>query len=125
MTIYDEGERIAEPCPECHSRQTYYEPVFGFWKCEECSTVWGDDEDDPDYDEAELCPECKGTRVSGTEGNPDEDLPDQWSDKTCATCNGTGLKPEWYEDEDENLDPSESNTDRSVQQVERGEFLPG
>ena len=49
--IFDEGVQIAEPCPECRSTATEYDPLFGYWKCEDCSTVWGHDADDPDYDE--------------------------------------------------------------------------
>ncbi|MCC5669871.1 hypothetical protein LC653_40225 [Nostoc sp. CHAB 5784] len=40
-------------CINCGSHQVRYDSVFGFYKCENCSTVWGNDEDDPDYDEVE------------------------------------------------------------------------
>lgn len=53
MPDYDEGIRINEPCPHCNSKNTEFEPIFGFWKCEDCSTVWGHDKDDPDYEDAE------------------------------------------------------------------------
>lgn len=48
---YDEGVAIHEPCPNCQSRATEFDAVFGFWKCEDCSTVWGHDKDDPDWDD--------------------------------------------------------------------------
>jgi ribosomal protein L37AE/L43A len=57
MIIEDNGEDIqieGEPCPTCESEYTVYNREFGFWKCEECSTVWGHDKDDPDYDEVEV-----------------------------------------------------------------------
>ncbi|MHC5594822.1 MAG: TFIIB-type zinc ribbon-containing protein [Nostoc sp.] len=38
-------------CINCKSSQVRYDSAFGFYKCENCSTVWGQDKDDPDYDE--------------------------------------------------------------------------
>ncbi|MCC5626870.1 TFIIB-type zinc ribbon-containing protein [Nostoc sphaeroides CHAB 2801] len=38
-------------CINCGSHQVKYDPAFGFYKCESCSTVWSKDKDDPDYDE--------------------------------------------------------------------------
>ncbi|MEH2061333.1 MAG: hypothetical protein V7K50_03525 [Nostoc sp.] len=38
-------------CINCDSSQVRYNSTFGFYKCESCSTVWGMDDDDPDYDE--------------------------------------------------------------------------
>lgn len=46
-------------CIECGSHNVRYDSEFGFYKCESCSTVWGLDEDDPDYKEPLTCPECK------------------------------------------------------------------
>lgn len=86
---YDEGEPIGLPCPHCDSEATNFEPVFGYWKCEDCSTVWGSDEDDPDYDDAELCPNCHGTGVDGTEGG-DPDMGEEYTDLACQTCGGSG-----------------------------------
>ncbi|MEH1805398.1 hypothetical protein [Nostoc sp.] len=40
-------------CTNCGSPQVRYDSAFGFYKCETCSTVWGNDEDDPDYKEFE------------------------------------------------------------------------
>lgn len=40
-------------CIKCGSRHVRYDSVFGFYKCESCSTVWADDKDDPDYEEFE------------------------------------------------------------------------
>jgi hypothetical protein len=40
-------------CINCGSTRTRYDSAFGFYKCEDCSTVWGKDEDDPDYEEFE------------------------------------------------------------------------
>ncbi|BAZ54195.1 hypothetical protein NIES4103_68800 (plasmid) [Nostoc sp. NIES-4103] len=47
-------------CIECGSRQVRHDPEFGFYKCENCSTVWSNDEDDPDYEEydSDDCPSC-------------------------------------------------------------------
>lgn len=79
--------------------------------------------DDPDDDnDPDVCPECKGATVSGTDGDPDSGLPGIWTDQTCVVCDGTGLKPHWWHDDEP--DPSEAATDCHVAQVERGEFLP-
>ncbi|MBE9050663.1 hypothetical protein IQ243_09595 [Nostocales cyanobacterium LEGE 11386] len=40
-----------EQCPRCNSSRTQYDEYFGFWECADCGHVWGEDEDDPDYDE--------------------------------------------------------------------------
>lgn len=73
-STYIEGE----PCPTCRSTATLKEVGYGFWKCEDCSTVWGYDKDDPDYDEAEaLCncgqpatKLCDGKTATGTCDRP-------------------------------------------------------
>ena len=57
MTIYDEGTAIGDPCPECRSTATEFDPGFRFWTCEDCSTVWSEDGDDPDYNELR-CNRC-------------------------------------------------------------------
>jgi ribosomal protein L37AE/L43A len=47
-------EDIKTPnCINCESSQVRYDSTFGFYKCENCSTVWGQDKDDPDYEELE------------------------------------------------------------------------
>lgn len=38
---YDDGEAIGEVCPACCGDNTHFEIAFRFWKCEDCSTVWG------------------------------------------------------------------------------------
>jgi ribosomal protein L37AE/L43A len=56
LSYHEDGERISiegEPCPSCSSTATLFDRPFGFWKCEDCSTVWGRDKDDPDYEDAE------------------------------------------------------------------------
>lgn len=60
---WDEAGLVVEGehCPTCNSSNTRYDNDFGFWKCEDCSVVWGHDKDDPDYDEPEICPECSST----------------------------------------------------------------
>jgi DNA-directed RNA polymerase subunit RPC12/RpoP len=45
-------------CINCGSDQARYDSAFGIYKCETCSTVWGKDKDDPDYDEPASCPKC-------------------------------------------------------------------
>jgi hypothetical protein len=40
-----------EICNECGSYHVHFNPEFGFYKCEACGAVWGDDRDDLDYDE--------------------------------------------------------------------------
>jgi DnaJ-class molecular chaperone len=44
---------------------------------------------DQDLD-CEVCDQCNGTGVYGTEGNPDEDRSDQWNDIPCSVCGGSG-----------------------------------
>lgn len=83
VSYHDDGDKISiegEQCPECQSNATLFDRTFGFWKCEECSNVWGRDRDDPDYDEAEVCPTCLGAQSI----DPEEELTD------CPTCGGTG-----------------------------------
>ncbi|WP_445630416.1 hypothetical protein [Nostoc sp. DSM 114167] len=41
-------------CINCGSPNVRYDSEFGFYRCESCSTLWGNDEDDPDYDEEPL-----------------------------------------------------------------------
>lgn len=55
---YDEGEAIGEECPTCQSDHTCFESVFGFWKCEDCSSVWALDKNDPDYQDVEPDPKA-------------------------------------------------------------------
>lgn len=78
--LVDEGQIIAEPCPNCQSAATQYDRAFGFWKCESCSTVWGHDKDDPDYEELSECETCYGDRMVPTEAGYD----------SCPTCGGSG-----------------------------------
>lgn len=94
ISYEEDGEDIlmsGEPCPECKSRSTFKNAGFGYWKCEDCSTVWGHDADDPDYDEVdphswlladepreedyEVCPTC---------------LNEEDYSVGCPTCGGTG-----------------------------------
>jgi ribosomal protein L37AE/L43A len=52
---YDGIEVIieGEECPDCSSIETYFDRTFGFWKCQNCSTIWGHDKDDPDHEDVE------------------------------------------------------------------------
>lgn len=75
-----------ENCPDCNSSNTRYDNGFGFWKCEDCSTVWGHDKDDPDYDEPDICPECQ-REASGILNFP------EW-----RRCDGCGY--EWRIDDE-------------------------
>lgn len=64
ITYDEDGANIlieGEQCPTCSGKHTLYDATFGFWKCEDCSTVWGKDIDDPDYEETdyERCPYCE------------------------------------------------------------------
>jgi len=36
----DETVAVGEPCPMCGSHATEYRLNGGFWKCEDCSTIW-------------------------------------------------------------------------------------
>lgn len=79
----DDGEQIAEPCPSCGGRNTVFDSVFRFWKCDDCSSVWAYDTDDPDYDELEdydICPVCQGTSATDSEAD-------------CPGCGGSGYVP--------------------------------
>lgn len=85
---YDEDESAVvmegETCPTCSGSATTYDPVFGFWKCEDCSTVWGKDIDDPDYEdldeeEENYCSLCSGS------GYVEELL------SSCPDCRGLGF----------------------------------
>jgi len=40
-------------CPSCRSDKTGYHRDFGYWSCDLCACVWGNDDDDPDYSETE------------------------------------------------------------------------
>lgn len=47
MSIYidwtEEGMTLeGKHCLECGSTNTYFESMFSYWKCEDCSTVWED-----------------------------------------------------------------------------------
>ena len=86
LSYSEDGDRIlieGEPCPSCGSTATLKDTDFGFWKCEDCSTVWGHDKDDPDYDEAEPCPVCLGT---GSIQQPDGER----AIEVCYGCDGSG-----------------------------------
>ena len=67
-------------CKNCNSPNTTYDHNYGFWQCKDCSTVWGSDIDDPDYDDPEICPQCKGL---GLKLDSALTLP-------CPFCAGTG-----------------------------------
>lgn len=43
-----------EQCPDCGSKHTRTDSLFNWHKCEDCSAMWGFDENDPDYDEIPL-----------------------------------------------------------------------
>ncbi len=87
ITYDEDGADVlieGETCPTCSGTHTLYDSTFGFWKCEDCSTVWGKDIDDPDYDEADeeeldYCSLCRGT------GYVEELL------STCPDCGGQGF----------------------------------
>lgn len=90
--IYSDRDEITsegETCPNCESTRTGYNANYGYWECSKCNNVWGHDKDDPDYDEAEICPTCKGSGVNGTEGNIALDAVDE-CDINCPTCGGSG-----------------------------------
>jgi hypothetical protein len=38
-------------CPSCRCNKTEYHRDFGYWSCDLCACVWGNDDDDPDYDD--------------------------------------------------------------------------
>lgn len=101
ISYYEDGDSIimeGEPCPSCSSTATSKEAGYGYWKCEDCSTVWGHDEDDPDYAEVDshswllsdppteeepaVCPLCSG-------GGYVEELL-----STCPDCQGDGYLPD-------------------------------
>ena len=87
--IVDEGQLVMEPCPTCSSTHTAYDAVFGFWKCEDCSGVWGYSSDDPDYDEAvEPCPVC-GDRALDSSADHEPDSPAEYPAE-CPGCGGSG-----------------------------------
>jgi DnaJ-class molecular chaperone len=73
-------------CINCDSPQVSYDPVFGFYKCANCSEVWGKDEDDPDYEDCKIfddmdrCPTCNGGGLIQEDGEL----------LSCPRCNGSG-----------------------------------
>ncbi|QHG15795.1 hypothetical protein [Nostoc sp. ATCC 53789] len=77
------GDIKTPNCINCGSQETRYDSAFGFYKCESCSTVWGNDEDDPDYDESVSCPDCWGTGLIYAYVNDSQP-------SKCTTCKGTG-----------------------------------
>ena len=81
------GELIieGEHCPNCNSTATEFDPVFGFWFCEDCSSAWTQD----DKAAMDVCSTCGGTGVNGTEGG-DPDVGEFYTDQTCLTCGGSG-----------------------------------
>lgn len=69
-------------CINCGSHQIRHDSVFGFYKCESCSTVWGNDADDPDYDEdSNACSICSGSGWVLTPLGKDD----------CPLCGGYGV----------------------------------
>jgi hypothetical protein len=38
-------------CPSCGCSKTEYHGDFGYWTCDLCACAWGNDDDDPDYEE--------------------------------------------------------------------------
>jgi len=48
-----------EICPQCKNPEAVFNGTFGFYQCD-CGSVWGKSADDPDYEDAELCPACEG-----------------------------------------------------------------
>jgi len=49
MNYVDDGDQaipVEEPCPACNSHETEYRFDLGCWKCESCSTVWSDPDQD-------------------------------------------------------------------------------
>lgn len=59
MIFYEEdGDEVIAcgmPCPECGSTHTEKDALYGFWKCEDCSTAWAFSDDDPDWEDLEPC----------------------------------------------------------------------
>jgi len=49
--MFDENSLPIETCKNCGSTHVRFDPEYGFYKCEACSTVWASDADDPDYDD--------------------------------------------------------------------------
>lgn len=41
-------------CPLCGSAEFLWDEDYGFYQCEQCHNLWGDEEADPDYDEEPL-----------------------------------------------------------------------
>lgn len=60
-------------CIECHSTAVHHDNVFGFYKCENCSLMWGFDDDDPDYDE-DLYEDMKADQIAENLKDPIEDF---------------------------------------------------
>lgn len=58
--IYEEdGDQIIQVgdiCPSCGSEHTEYDRYYKYWKCEICSTVWGDAIEESEDQEVE--PNC-------------------------------------------------------------------
>jgi hypothetical protein len=44
ITYDEDGADIlieGKTCPTCSGNNTLYDPTFGFWKCEDYSSLWG------------------------------------------------------------------------------------
>jgi DnaJ-class molecular chaperone len=79
LSYSEDGEYIdieSDICPNCQNTNTRLRDG-GYWKCEDCSTVWAYDKHDPDYDEPDLCTTCNGR------GNLIDDT-------ECPACGGIG-----------------------------------
>lgn len=51
-------------CPDCGTENNIYQDeIFGFYKCENCSAMWGFDEDDPDYED-DLLQELEAKQIA-------------------------------------------------------------
>lgn len=42
---------MTQTCPHCRSQNIVFNRDYGFYSCNDCSSVWGYSGDDPDYEE--------------------------------------------------------------------------
>ncbi|MEH1849264.1 MAG: hypothetical protein V7L25_30920 [Nostoc sp.] len=67
-------------CPECNCSEWRHDKHNGVYSCARCDYVVAFDEDDPDYDEMELCSKCHGKGVLTFGG----------VNYSCTLCDGRG-----------------------------------
>lgn len=65
MTNHELGQIASELCPTCYGQNTHFEISFRFWKCDDCSTVWGVGKNKTEFDPKkyhETNPDTQGDR---------------------------------------------------------------